>query len=414
MYGMRLKMAVVGGVAFTLVLGGFGLHKANEAVQCMAESNIKTEISELYKGKVTIHSASGDKEYRNAEIFDISYDDACIAETNILNYRRTVNSSIQIQLKDSGLQDICNGIWQSTDSYYFEESITDDLKLVQTAKEKTLDTKKLEGDLEVSAVLNTEDYLSFDPPNNYEVEEQFLDICALQEWKVDYDNALTLGWNDIKEYVVYDGTLNVDSDVYDELAKKVADSYNTVGAERHLDTPVGKIDVAGGTYGWDVDVERESTFLQKSIEKRESVEDRTPAFAQTAYGKDYADDVGNKYVLVSIEKQHVWNIVNGKIKKESDCVTGTKGKHDTPTGVYRITEILPKGKVLKGEDYSTPVNKWIRLTNSGIGLHDAEWRGTFGGNIYEWSGSHGCINLPYDFANYLCEKLKVGMPVIIK
>lgn len=138
MYGMRLKMAVVGGVAFTLVLGGFGLHKANEAVQCMAESNIKTEISELYKGKVTIHSASGDKEYRNAEIFDISYDDACIAETNILNYRRTVNSSIQIQLKDSGLQDICNGIWQSTDSYYFEESITDDLKLVQTAKEKTL------------------------------------------------------------------------------------------------------------------------------------------------------------------------------------------------------------------------------------------------------------------------------------
>ena len=36
--------------------------------------------------------------------------------------------------------------------------------------------------------------------------------------------------------------------------------------------------------------------------------------------------------------------------------------------------------------------------NGGIGLHDASWRGSFGGTIYKNGGSHGCINLPYSKA----------------
>ena len=30
-------------------------------------------------------------------------------------------------------------------------------------------------------------------------------------------------------------------------------------------------------------------------------------------------------------------------------------------------------------------------------MHDATWRGKFGGQIYKTSGSHGCINLPLSF-----------------
>ena len=28
------------------------------------------------------------------------------------------------------------------------------------------------------------------------------------------------------------------------------------------------------------------------------------------------------------------------------------------------------------------------------GMHDAPWRGAFGGRIYRGNGSHGCVNMP--------------------
>ena len=36
----------------------------------------------------------------------------------------------------------------------------------------------------------------------------------------------------------------------------------------------------------------------------------------------------------------------------------------------------------------------------------------FGGTIYQYSGSHGCINLPVDKAKLLYEKVYKGMPVL--
>ena len=50
--------------------------------------------------------------------------------------------------------------------------------------------------------------------------------------------------------------------------------------------------------------------------------------------------------------------------------------------------------------------------NGGIGLHDAPWRGSFGGQIYKTNGSHGCINLPYDAAKLIYETVSKGYPVV--
>ena len=46
------------------------------------------------------------------------------------------------------------------------------------------------------------------------------------------------------------------------------------------------------------------------------------------------------------------------------------------------------------------------------GLHDATWRDKFGGDIYYSSGSHGCVNLPYQKAAVIYENIYAGMPVI--
>ena len=50
--------------------------------------------------------------------------------------------------------------------------------------------------------------------------------------------------------------------------------------------------------------------------------------------------------------------------------------------------------------------------NRGIGIHDATWRSSFGGSIYVYSGSHGCINTPYELAQTIFSEVEKGMPVI--
>ena len=98
---------------------------------------------------------------------------------------------------------------------------------------------------------------------------------------------------------------------------------------------------------------------------------------------------------------------------ETDIVTGDTTKHrDTPTGCYFISEHI-NGKYLIGENYKTWVNKWMRLTNQGIGLHDAKWQPRFGGNRYKGHGSHGCINLPPEFASDLFDTVSTGWLVVI-
>lgn len=50
--------------------------------------------------------------------------------------------------------------------------------------------------------------------------------------------------------------------------------------------------------------------------------------------------------------------------------------------------------------------------NGGIGLHDANWRKTFGGTIYKNGGSHGCVNLPPAVAKTIYENISAGDPVL--
>ena len=49
----------------------------------------------------------------------------------------------------------------------------------------------------------------------------------------------------------------------------------------------------------------------------------------------------------------------------------------------------------------------------GQGLHDASWRYSFGGNIYVYNGSHGCVNMPPAAAQALYYEIEDGMAIVI-
>lgn len=190
--------------------------------------------------------------------------------------------------------------------------------------------------------------------------------------------------------------------IKDQLTAKYQTTDKVVG---FTTTAGDNIQVQYKTYGISVLWVKEEKALRELIANHESSTNRKLPLG--GY-----DDLSNTYIEVSINDQHLWHYTEGELCCETDIVTGTKGRHDTPTGLYYISECIP-GKYLTGDDYKTWVNQWMRLTNSGVGLHDAYWRGAFGGNIYVTDGSHGCINLPKDFARNLFSEVKNGYAVIV-
>lgn len=128
-------------------------------------------------------------------------------------------------------------------------------------------------------------------------------------------------------------------------------------------------------------------------------------------GTDKQIDYAN-HIEVSIEDQKLWYYKDGELFLTSNIVSGQRYKHNTPRGRFRI-QWKQTDTYLIGDDYKTHVNYWMPF-NGEIGLHDATWRGSFGGDIYTYNGSHGCVNLPFSKAQTIYYNAKVGTLVIVR
>lgn len=198
--------------------------------------------------------------------------------------------------------------------------------------------------------------------------------------------------------------------------------YDIVGSEREFASLTGKtFSVSGGDYGWLIDADAETQQLVEDINSHKDVT-REPVFLQRGNG-EYSrslQGIGNTYIDIDITKQYCVYFKDGIKKWESDCVTGCWAAGDnTPTGVYSINGksrdiTLTSGGDKKDPDYyESFVNYWIPFIGSSYGLHDASWRSRFGGDIYKYSGSHGCVNLPVAKAKKLYNIVDIGTVVII-
>lgn len=114
-------------------------------------------------------------------------------------------------------------------------------------------------------------------------------------------------------------------------------------------------------------------------------------------------------IKINIPSQTIGIYEDGDCIILSDCVTGTEGEHDTPTGTYWIS-YKSQNETLSGADYSVKVSYWMAF-NGGIGIHDADWREDFGGDIYSYNGSHGCVNVPEWMAYEIYSRCDVGTMV---
>ncbi len=207
-----------------------------------------------------------------------------------------------------------------------------------------------------------------------------------------------------------EGALELDEDKVAEYVDQLAVSYDTAYQPKTLKTATGEtVTITNGNYGWRINRKAEAAALSEIIRSGNSQE-REPVYSQTAASRGETD-YGNTYVEINLSAQHLYYFVDGQLLVESDFVSGNEARGmGTPGGAFPLT-YKQKNAVLRGPGYASPVTYWMPF-NGGIGMHDASWRGSFGGRIYKTNGSHGCINLPRSAAKTIFENISSGVPVL--
>lgn len=227
-----------------------------------------------------------------------------------------------------------------------------------------------------------------------------------------------IDWNKIKKHLEYNpdtAVLTLKTKWVRKFVQELSQKYNTYGKTRKFkSTEDGKVTIKGGIMGWWIQEDDTVKQLNKLLKNKKS-KNVEPVYRNVA-ARHGEDDIGDTYVEISIERQHLWFYKNGKLKMESKVVTGKLTKdRKTTVGVHRIY-----GKqrdrylgTMAVQGYRSFVHYWMPFNWDGQGLHDATWRNKFGGTIYKTGGSHGCVNLPYSFAGKIYEEVKIGTPVVI-
>ena len=82
--------------------------------------------------------------------------------------------------------------------------------------------------------------------------------------------------------------------------------------------------------------------------------------------------------------------------------TGVKGR-ETPAGIFAVVEKNKDHRSNMYDDAEMP--NMQRITWNGVALH--------GGPLPGYAASHGCVRMPYGFAEKLFDKTRIGMRVII-
>lgn len=221
------------------------------------------------------------------------------------------------------------------------------------------------------------------------------------------DKATIASWFSLDK----DLKVTFDRDAVAAWVNQLADQYDTIGAYLPFVTSNGEtVYPESRTYGWQMDREAETEALYEILLAGDSVQ-RSPVWLEGAATRG-ENDLGNTYVEIDYTNQRMWYYKDGQLLAETPVVTGNVGAGmASPEGVFCLVG-KQEDAVLTGEDYKTPVDYWMPFYG-GVGIHDADtWRTAYGGDIYQWSGSHGCINTPTAQAAVIFENIEVGTPVV--
>ncbi len=302
--------------------------------------------------------------------------------------------------------------------------VGEEFEIVKEKEGDELDLEKFKESI-LKSFLTKEDKLELEEeylkPEIKEDDAKLKEELALK--KSLFNLKITFDFDDRKEelsddalmalYDNNDGEYVLNRDKAREYVSSLAKKYDTFGKDRIFKaTGVGDVEVKGGIYGWQMDVDKTTGELIKYLEtgKTETI---TPEYKQKGLSRK-ENDIGETYVEIDLTRQHLWFYKEGTLVLETDVITGRPtADRETPTGTFKVWS-RETNRNLTGENYSSPVAFWLPINWSNIGMHDASWQSSFGGELYKTAaGSRGCINIPYEKVKTIYEEVKIDTPVIV-
>ena len=199
------------------------------------------------------------------------------------------------------------------------------------------------------------------------------------------------------------------------VSKSAIESYASDMSGRHsgADYKGSFVTTAGSTIGYTV------TYYGQKVNKSALADDiykcvteQVSGTRTAPYSAKSSKPYGGSYVEIDLSSQKLWLYKNGERIISTSFVSGSVAEgHRTPTGIYSIYS-KQTDRYLTGANYRSFVHYWMPFLG-GYGLHDASWRSSFGGTIYYYDGSHGCVNLPSSAAKTIYNNVSVGTKVIL-
>jgi lipoprotein-anchoring transpeptidase ErfK/SrfK len=129
-----------------------------------------------------------------------------------------------------------------------------------------------------------------------------------------------------------------------------------------------------------------------------------------------------KAIVVSYQAQELWAYESGRQVQDTLVTTGRPALPTDLGPMHVLHKDSPwqmKSPWPKESPWYYPPT-WVKMvlwfTNTGEGLHDADWEysGQYGpGGQYGGAASHGCVHVPYDAEAWLFNWGDVGTPIIV-
>lgn len=294
-------------------------------------------------------------------------------------------------------------------------------KVVQSLTEKEAETTLDDSDLGTGTTLSQ----AADKANAY--------VSATQTLMLGTSNAYDLTAEKIAAWVKIadDLTVSLDTDAINEFCHgELTDLLDTAGTERTYTRPDGTSitvnDGAGAygksTYGWVIDGDKCAEAITAALETGTAGSVELPCIQTAATYTPGGQDWPDRYVDVDLTKQHAVFYDAGQVIWEADITSGQPNLgNETPTGVWTIQSGLESGDInLRGPEtedgtleWDSHVQFWMPFVRNIVGFHNAPWQSVFGGNIYTYNGSHGCVRLDYTPAQQLFSVIKLGDVVVV-
>ncbi len=274
---------------------------------------------------------------------------------------------------------------------------------------------------EGAASVSLDEMSCYTEPEVYQDDEALTAECEqvnqLLSIEITYDfgdRTMVVDSSVIEAWIIFgdDYTWELDEDAAADYVYEMAYETDTFGLSRTFTTHSGSvITLKGGDYGWCINQSETTAQLLELIEAGESVTTE-PVYRYSGVCRD-TNDIGDNYVEISISEQTMWVYKDGECVVSTPVVTGNSSRgYDTPSGGVWAVDARITDYTLSGQDYNTEVSYWLPF-NGNVGIHDATWRSSFGGDIYKTSGSHGCVNTPLDAMKTVYENVQIGYPVVV-